>query len=338
MSHIEWLLPIASPTLERLEQSNLASIRLRSAVCVKALLDHSLSVTVSDGEQFSGAKIIVVGKPDLMANSPRHTRWLRYIEHARRLGARILVDYTDHHLGTESPADHFYSAVLHHADMAICSSMHLAELLRHCYTGQVCVIEDPIEVPITPPQIRSQKRKTALWFGHASNLPYLMEFLCESYAIPGRVRLLLMTNACPLPESMVRQLDRPRLQDLDICVLPWNLPDMLTAAGMSDVCWIPAGFNSARKAGASSNRLLTAFAMGLPVAADVLASYLPLRDSFADLRTLEFPELMAQPESYFERVLQAQAHIAAHCTMSVMGAQWVRCLKSLLAKKSISAM
>jgi len=101
---------------------------------------------------------------------------------------------------------------------------------------------------------------------------------------------------------------------------------MVAVASISDVCWIPTGLHSKRKSGASSNRLLTALALGLPVAADELESYLPFRKYFASLRTPEFSIFMHAPDAYFEQVSEAQALIAQHYTQDAIGRQWLSAL------------
>ncbi len=320
---VEWLLPFASASLKGLQQSNLASVRLRAAVCLQAAIGQHWRAGISDGQQSSFASTIIVGKLDFITDAGRPERWLHHLDSARKRGARIVIDYTDHHLETGTAADRFYAAALDIADLAICSSTRLAQLIRPFYAGQIAIIEDPIEVPITQPVARHREPKTALWVGHSTNLPYLLEFLCNDFALPTPMRLIAMTNAYPLTEEYARMLERPNLSQLEICVLPWSLPDMITAASVSDACWIPAGLNSKRKAGASSNRLLTALALGLPVAADELESYLPLRKYFASLHTPEFAALMSEPEARFAQVREAQALIARDYTMAAIGRQWL---------------
>lgn len=323
---VEWLLPNTSADLEDLKKSNLASIRLRAAVCMHTLKDNDCETTFGDAQHDSTASTLIVGKLDFTSDTGRPQRWLKHISTARKRGARIVIDYTDHHLETETAADHFYRMALIGADLVICPSTRLAHLIRPFYKGQIKVIEDPIEVPIVPPRACQQQVKTALWIGHSTNLPYLLEFLCNDLVISEPIRLIAMTNAYPLSEKYARMLDQPHLADLEICVVPWSLSDMVAVASISDVCWIPTGLHSKRKSGASSNRLLTALALGLPVAADELESYLPFRKYFASLRTPEFSIFMHAPDAYFEQVSEAQALIAQHYTQDAIGRQWLAAL------------
>lgn len=325
-SSFEWLLPYTRTTPQDLKKSNLASIRLRAAVCIEALIRNNSKVDFSDAHHSSIASTLIIGKVDFISDPARPERWLNHINSARKRGARIVVDYTDHHLETETIADHFYRAALGSADLTICSSTHLAKIIYPFYKGEIKVIEDPIEVPIVPPVNRDQQKKTALWVGHSSNLRYLLDFLCNDFSLSEPMRLIAMTNAYPLSEKNTRVLSKNHLKNLEICVVPWSLPDMITVASLSDVCWIPAGINSKRKSGASSNRLITALALGLPVAADELESYLPFRKYFASLHNPEFFSMMQKPEQFFDQVIEAQVHIGQHYTQEAIGRQWLRTL------------
>lgn len=319
---VEWLLPLNAANSKDLKQSNLPSIRLRAAVCIEALVKNHCAAVFSDAKNASAASTLIVGKLDFTSDPTRPQRWLKYIDIARQRGARIVIDYTDHHLGTGTPADHFYRAAFGSADLAICSSTRLAQLIYPFFEGTIQMIEEPIEVPIVPPVLRNEKIKTSLWVGHATNLPYLLDFLCNDFSLKEPMRLIAMTNAYPLAEKNARLLTKPHLANLEICIVPWSLPDMVTVASLSDACWIPAGVKSQRKSGASSNRLLTALALGLPVAADELESYLPFRKYFASLHTPEFSTLMSNPDIYFGGVIEAQTYIAQNYTRDAIGQQW----------------
>ena len=114
---VEWLLPNTSADLEDLKKSNLASIRLRAAVCMHTLKDNDCETTFGDAQHDSTASTLIVGKLDFTSDTGRPQRWLKHISTARKRGARIVIDYTDHHLETETAADHFYRMALIGADL-----------------------------------------------------------------------------------------------------------------------------------------------------------------------------------------------------------------------------
>ena len=95
-----------------------------------------------------------------------------------------------------------------------------------------------------PPAKRNQDVKTALWVAHSTNLPYLLDFLCNDFSIPEPMHLIAITNAYPLAEKDACKLTQPHLDNLEISVVPWSLPDLITVAYLSNVCWRPAGLNT----------------------------------------------------------------------------------------------
>ena len=331
MTTIEWLCAAQARTLQDLEQSNLASVRLRTALGIRAAHGLGMKNLLSDGRATDKAGLAVVGKVDYVSDPGRPARWLQRLRQLKAAGARVIVDYTDHHLSAQTPAADFYRDALALADTILASSLKLCEhVLAH--TGrQAIMIDDPIEVPLQAPMARSHALKTLLWFGHASNLPYLFEFLLDRYRSSAERRLIVMTNLHPLPDPYMQALNAPHLQGLEINVVPWSLQDMQAAASLSDVCIIPAGVADPRKSGASSNRLLTALALGLPTAADMLDSYAPLGAYFADLRSVDLDAMLDAPERHFPAIRDAQQLIAREHTLAAAQQRWSALLGQRLA-------
>ncbi len=327
MKTIEWLCAVPARNLKDLESSNLASVRLRTTVGIKAAMGLGYKSTLSDGRATGRVKYVVVGKIDYISDATRPARWLQRLRNLKELGAHVIVDYTDHHLSAQTPAADFYRSAMPLADTIVTSSRKLCEHVFHHTDREAVMIDDPIELAIQSPRAREQQARTLLWFGHASNLPYLLEYLRDRYRSRTDRRLIIMTNLHPLPEPYVKALDAPHLEGLDIHVIPWKLEDMQAAAGLADVCIIPAGVNDPRKSGASANRLITALALGLPVAADRLDSYLAFKDYFSDLHTTDIDTLLDHPEEAFPAVLEAQGLIGREHTMDAAKQRWQRLLR-----------
>lgn len=323
MKTIEWLCPIPNCSLEDLQRSNLASIRMRAAVGAETAKENGYRIAFSDGQIPSKANVIIVTKIDFVSDIERPTRWLQHLRTAREQGGRIVIDYTDHHLAVDSPAARFYKEALGLANTVVCSSQTLKDYLADYVSCERIIIEDPIEVSIKAPRDRESNSLTALWFGHASNLPYLIAYLQNDFKPGKQVRLVVMTNAYPLPQKLADQLNCPELEQVEINVVPWSLKDMEEVAAISDLCLLPAGLDDPRKNGASSNRLLTALALGLPVAADPLPSYQPFKPFFADLRSQEGRSLLKNPAKYLTRVKYAQAQIRSSFTKEAISADWL---------------
>jgi glycosyltransferase involved in cell wall biosynthesis len=328
MKRIEWLCPIPDCSIGDLQESNLASIRLRTAVGAQTAKASGYKIAFSDGQRRTSADLVIVGKIDYISDIQRAKRWLEHLRSARQNGARIVIDYTDHHIAVDSPAASFYKEALNLAHTIVCSSQTLADHLAEYASCERIIIEDPIEVNIKAPKDRQSDRLTALWFGHASNLRYLIDYLRYEFRPARPTRLILMTNAYPFPQEFTDQLNCPELDLVEINVVPWSLENMVAAAAISDVCLLPAGLDDPRKNGASSNRLLTALALGLPVAADLLPSYQPFRSCFAHLRSEETQSLLDSPARYFARVEQAQTLIRTKFTKTAIAADWLALIKA----------
>jgi glycosyltransferase involved in cell wall biosynthesis len=107
----------------------------------------------------------------------------------------------------------------------------------------------------------------------------------------------------------------------------WSIENMIEAAKHSDFCVIPSDINDPRKSGSSSNRLLTALALGLPTAATMLPTYREFSEYFLDLESdplaLEVSEIM----KLTEKVAEAQEHVIPRYSMERIGQRWVELLE-----------
>jgi hypothetical protein len=318
---IEWLVPVITDEISTLKTSNLASIRLRTAVGATASNELGFINQFTDGYAAQSPQVIVVGKIDNISDSGRAERWINRLI-SQKSSAKIIIDYTDHHLVRNTENARFYRVAMDLCDHVVCSSRMLVQNLAPYYRGPISIIEDPIEVPILAPKLKKNTVPTALWFGHGSNLPYLIDFLCNGYKYSHPARLIAMTNLYPLPEDITTILDRPNLGNLEINVVPWSIDDMIQAAYLADMCWIPAGVTDPLKSGASSNRLLTALALGLPTAADPLDSYLSFSNTYMDLRSNEIMNAITNPEPLFEKVKIAQNVISKNYTNEKIREKW----------------
>lgn len=326
MINVEWLCAVPAKNLRALESSNMASVRIRTAVGIRAAQALGYHNVISDGQTYGDTKKVIVGKIDYVTDQARPSRWLERLRTLKDQNSHVIIDYTDHHLFAETPASNFYREALPLADTILTSSRKLCAHISESTGREAVMIEDPVEVAIQPPRVGMGKLRTLFWFGHASNLPYLIEYLRDRYRSRIECRLIIMTNLLPLPENYISALNRPHLDKLEINVVRWSLPDMQAAANLSDVCIIPAGVNDPRKNGASANRLLTALAMGLPVAADDLDSYRPFSGYFSDLQKVEIEALLDQPEAAFPSVLSAQDLIRREYTIESAKQHWKKLL------------
>ena len=170
MKSIHWLVPYDSPSLDNILNSNLASIRLRLACLLR---NKNYEVTFGNNIQ-NNPSALVIGKIGISSNNMRENLWINQIEEQKKMGTKILLDYTDDHLNFKSPMTSFYERSLNYINTAITSSAFLADKLKQKSKISVEIIPDAIEVPIFKPKIRENDSRNIIWFGHASNINYLI--------------------------------------------------------------------------------------------------------------------------------------------------------------------
>jgi hypothetical protein len=321
---IEWLIPIRTTDLSHLGNSNLASIRLRTAVAAAAAGQEGIKNQFTDGFDAPQPDVLIVGKIDAVSDPRRIQRWIARLNFVKKNSrTAIVIDYTDHHIIQNTNLSNFYKIALELASHVVCSSQILRRAISNYYSGPIAIIDDPIEVPITSPVKKNNSIPTAMWFGHASNVPYLIEFLREQYKYQEHARLIALTNLYPFPKQLSDLISGDHLRNLEINIIPWTLDAMIKVAALSNVCWIPAGDQDPRKAGASSNRLLTALALGLPTAASALDSYIYLKDYYIQINSSEIYEQLLYPEKYFEKLIAIQKTIQKENTKEIIGERWL---------------
>lgn len=305
-------------SLEGLSQSNLASIRLRSLPAIKAALGLGWKATF--GEKIQGApSIVVVGKIGANQIEVRQQQWIKQIQSAKKT-AKILLDYTDHHLGFHSAMTNFYLSAIREVDGCIAPSKSMAHLLCQFWDGPITIIEDPIEVDCLTPKTTAHNPITLLWFGHSSNIDFLIRFLQVGFDDRDHIRLIVLSNESGLNYLANCNLVSPAKIEFNLAL--WSLENMIEAAKIADLCIIPSDLKDVRKSGASSNRLITALALGLPTAADNLPSYQEFSQYYVDLRSENFKEILKNPLAYKGLVIEAQKNLIPRFSMNKIEKDW----------------
>jgi hypothetical protein len=296
---------------------------MRALPASLALLAVDQTVTWGEVVQGKPNRMLVtkIGGQDIQV---RQAQWLRQIEQAKGCGASIWVDYTDHHLGFESVMSGFYASVLELADVFTVPNLCMHHMLSAHWQGHVHVVPDAIEIECIAPKKTKGEPVTALWFGHASNVTYLRSFLEKGLVAGSSLRLIALSNEAGLKILLERPIETP--VTLDILVGEWSLESMRDAAKQSDLCLIPSDPNDPRKMAVSSNRLMTALALGLPTAADTLDSYAEFGAYFTDIRSDELARMLEQPTIYGDAVEEAQGMIVPRFSQATISAAWGRIL------------
>jgi hypothetical protein len=323
--HIHILIPGTYKTHEELNFSNLASIRLRSAIVAKYMSQHGSTITV--GEFIPEiSNIILVGKIGANDIVRRTKLWLDQIQSSKNKNIKIFVDYTDHHLGFESPMRFFYEAVLKLADCIITSSNHLKISLNNYYSKEIFVIPDAIEVPILSP--KASKTNRILWFGHATNIKYLINFIEKYKETDVIFKLIILSN-----DNGLNILSNHQFQTrigFEIELQKWSVESLIAASKISDICIIPSDPEDPKKSGASSNRLITSIALGLPTAAELLSSYEEFSKYFLNIRSHSLFEIMSYSSSYESKKLisEAQLKIVPKFLPQAVSQEWIKLFKN----------
>jgi hypothetical protein len=331
MHGAHWLVPFRFDAPDQLTTASAASTRLRAGACLSAVrkVGSGWQLTVGDAIADS-AQVCVVGKIGVSRVQDLGQRWLDDLVRLRDRGGIAVLDYTDNLLAYESTMTAHYRAMLPLVDAAVVSSSSMVSSLRQYFHGRIEVIADAVEVDVMLPRARRSETVTLLWFGQPLNLPYLLEalpFLSSSQML----KLLVMTDQNGQQWLTSQQPKKPG--NVSVEIGPWNPSAMRHAATLCDVCIIPSNPADPKKRHVSTNRLVTALALGLPVGADPMPSYLDHREYFADLRGPDFKNMLSDPTTWHERVVRAQRDVVPRYAMPVLGQQWLSLFDALVAQR-----
>lgn len=314
MNYLHWLIP----EVVELKKSHLASIRLRTAPSITAA--QSLGWRVRFGENISSEpSTILIGKIGANNIEVRQENWLDQIRKAKG-SAKIFLDYTDHHLGFDSSMSHFYESAIKEVDGCIVPSKSMAELLLSIWDGPISIIEDPVEVDAFQPKELAGRPVTLLWFGHSTNIDFLINFLSVGFNAGDHIRLIVLSNELGLNHFANSNLVTPAKIEFNLAL--WSLDNMMEAAKIADMCIIPSDLSNPKKIGASSNRLITALTLGLPTAADNLPSYREFENYYCDLQSNGFREMLANPLQFNHIVNKAQTELGSRFRMEKIEQDW----------------
>jgi len=322
MKNIHWLVPYKINHNQEILNSNLASIRLRSGLFTLPIFKDYKVIFCENINNVDNLDYLFVGKiganrEDLIDS------WIDYINLFRKKNAGIFFDYTDHHLGQKNIMSDFYKKAILSHDHIITSSNKLKSHLIDSYK-KITVIEDPIEIDLK--KITRNKNSTFLFYGHPTNLNFLFN-LIPIWDKSKEYTLIIQTSEIGLKiiQEQSKFIQKPN--NLNIQLQYWSISNMLKASENVSGVIIPGDINDKRKNGVSHNRLITAFALGLPVAATRYESYLEFDDQFVDIdNKSEFENFLKNPSLYSSRVELAQKKVKNY-TQENIAKKWVNLIK-----------
>lgn len=304
-----------------LRHSALASARLRLAVAAAAA--QELKQKISLGERTpERVDRLIVGKIGANDIQTRQGVWLAEIERLKDLGARIFLDYTDHHLEKNSAMTGFYRAACTLADV-ICTptSALKSELVEQFgIQCQVEVVPDLLEYkPVTPKRNLVAATPVGLWFGHPTNAVFLAQFIeAHSQALTGHT-LNIVSSSQTLDILKSYKFSQP--PTVGIKAFPWSVQAVGQAAQTSDYCVIPSDCDSPKRY-ASNNRLVTALALGLPTLATPLPSYTEFSDYFTPIGSTDGIQFITNCGANTETVENFQTTRMAAFTLPELMKRW----------------
>ncbi len=323
--HLHVLIPGEYSTPAEVWHSNLASIRLRSALAAKSMADAGWVASV--GENVAGnPDVLLVGKIGSNDIVRITSEWLEKLLSVKHSGGKVILDYTDNHLGFDSPMRPFYQEAITLSDHLVAPGAFLSEQLGIRAKTPITLIPDPIEVPILPTKDGgNQSIPRALWFGHRTNVSYLVEFMENKLHSTDTLELIVLSDEIAL--EALRQHKFKTRASITLKLASWSVENLIKAAKISDMCIVPSNLNDPRKAGASSNRLITSLSLGLPSAVNMLPSYADFRDYVVDIESDFFREFLKNPACMNPKISAAQSEIVPSFFAEVIGKQWLRLIE-----------
>jgi hypothetical protein len=313
----------SSNDLKLLLCSNLASTRLRTAVASQYLFKNNFQVSYGD---------TIVGNPDLIIvgkigiNKDRFEYWVKQIEEYKKIGSKIYLDYSDNHLGYDSAMKKYYEVLIKLSDQVIASSDQMKENIKKYWIGPISIIPDAIEVPFLHHKNKINSITQLLWFGHASNIEYLVKYIHKESLINNKkyhLTVVSNTNGLELFVKNIKIKEKPKNIDL----MSWTKDVMCEVALKSDISLIPSSKDDPKKNGVSSNRLLTSLALGLPTLATSLDSYQEYKKYFLDIDMFSIDYMMENLN--FQKLLvdEAQKNVLNKYNIDNIGRMWLEIIK-----------
>ena len=305
-----------------ISSSSFASYRLRSALFLSKIF-KDFKVTYGENiENIDQVDCLFVGK--IYSNrSDLLNKWTHLIKTYKKTNKKVFFDYTDNHLELDTLAGKFYRNILEKNDHIITSSINLKLSIQNNFE-KIDVIEDPIDVSIQ--KIKKLNNKEFLFYGHNTNISYLLK-LIPRWEKTKKYTLYIQSSHYGLQLIQRESQSVAKPNNLEIRLELWSIENMVERAKKVSGIIIPGDINDPRKKGVSSNRLITAFALGLPVAATRYQSYLEFDNQFVNIDDeSEFEIFLQNPLLYSSRVQMAQKKVK-NFTKENIAKKWLNLIK-----------
>ncbi|OUV02897.1 MAG: hypothetical protein CBC42_05170 [Betaproteobacteria bacterium TMED82] len=338
---IAWLISnLKTNDFSELFETELASTRMRAGVCVSACIEAGKNILPPNyREAAHDPDIVFMAKFVFDSNTGQYlddsgTRrdfWLKKIKALNERGNKLLLDYTDNHFSKAGVVGDFYREIKKYVSGLVLPSEKMKMNIASEWQKYTFIIPEPVEVDMIPPGNRPNQQITALWFGHVSNIAYLFDFMAKGMHKAPPNNLIILTNN--FPKDAVQQAAKLAPKGVKIQLAQWTIKTMIQAAKISNYVIIPSSKNDPRKSGVSPGRLLTSLALGLPVIAEPLHSYLPFNEFFATINSDDSVNLAKNPNSQIETILAGQKLIEEKYTVEKIQKEWLRVIDDFSTSK-----
>ena len=175
---------------------------------------------------------------------------------------KLILDYTDNHFVNSGIVGDFYRKIKPMVHSLVLPSERMKKTLHRLGLGKTYIIPEPVEVDFIPPGNRQIQESTALWFGHITNLGWLLEFMqTELHKAPPRHLIILVNNQ---PADLVREAAKNAPKGMKITMAKWTVDTMRKAAKISHYSIIPSNKDDPRKSGVSPWKIINKSCNGPP--------------------------------------------------------------------------
>jgi hypothetical protein len=295
------LSPAGDITAETVEKGSfLASVRLQLLPALRAAEALGMQTQVLALRSEKPEQLQLIGTPELCVigklSHPNRDFQARIamanlaaVARLRRKRVPLLVIYSDNLASQNSLVGLMYRDLLDAATAVVVPCAAMVPFARNWMRPErpCTVIEDPLQVSRQPfPQLRGDEPVRLVWFGHASNLRYLLQNLpallsgCKAWC---GYELTVLSDVGSIQECA------KRMREVSTTARPWRLrpvpwrtekqPIQLEEElRRAHLALLPSDPTDPRKAAVSHNRAADALQAGCIVIASPLSSYQELAE------------------------------------------------------------
>lgn len=347
------LSPCGDVTRETLERSSfLASVRLQLApACLASerlgLQPQVLALRSERPEQLQllgNPKVCIVGKlshPDPAYQYRIAMANLAALARLSRKGVPIGVIYSDNLADQASPVGIFYRDLISFSKVVICPSEAMLSYVQRWMRPRQhhVVIEDPVQVSRKAFQaLDTSTPCRVIWFGHSSNLAYLLRELpglMSTCAAAAGYELTVLSDPAACNKVKLLMVNQSHRRPWTLRIVPWQVdsqPNQLEyELNRAHISLIPSDPKDPRKAAVSHNRLVDALQAGCIVVANSVQSYKELAK--VALIGENLPRLLDAAVADYQRLAEKYSNLRAEWLQRFSkehnSHRWQECLSSL---------